>query len=111
MIKLMRKFIQVPMEIQEDVISGKLIGNDLVVYNYLLTKGSHGKPFFFSNEKIGNDLGGMSYGKISASLGRLSKAQHIKRKKTCNKTSTQLLTFITNSKLIKIRGKLYENIS
>ena len=45
---MMKKFTQIPNVIQEDVISGKLIGNDLVVYSYLVSKASHGKPIFFS---------------------------------------------------------------
>ena len=47
----MRKFIQIPMVIHQDVVKGKLIGNDLVVYNYLATKAGHGKPIFLTNEK------------------------------------------------------------
>ena len=90
----MTKFIQLPIQIQQDVIEGKLIGNDLVVFNYLLTKGGHGKPIYFSNNKIAEDLGGMSYGKISASLNRLCRAKHISRKKTFNKTSTTVLTYV-----------------
>ena len=108
--KTMRKFIQTPMVIQDDVLMGRLIGNDLVVYNYLAIKGAHGKPFFFSNQRIGDDLGGMSYGKVSASLNRLARARHIKRVKTCNKTSTQLLTFVSPDKKLKVRGADYENI-
>lgn len=100
----MKKFIQVPIEIQNDVIEGKLIGNDLLVYNYLVIKAGHGKPIYYSNERIGKDLGGMSYGKISASLNRLMKANHIKRRKTCNKTETQLKTLIRDSSNIIIRG-------
>jgi|GEM_PF-6369384 len=102
---MMKTFMQIPLVIQEDVVSGKLIGNDLVVYNYLVCKASHGKPIFFSNERIGSDLGGMSYGKISASLGRLSRAKHIRRKKTCNKTLTQLTTVILGDKNSLIRGQ------
>jgi hypothetical protein len=101
----MKKFIQVPVEIQNDVIDGKLIGNDLLIYNYLVIKAGHGKPIYYSNEKIGEDLGGMSYGKISASLNRLMKAKHIKRRKTCNKTETQLRTVIRDSNNILIRGQ------
>ena len=100
----MRKFIQIPTAIQQDVIEGKLIGNDLVVYNYLLSKAGHGKPIFFSNNKIAEELGGMSYGKISASMNRLSKLKHIKRKKTCNKMSTQLNTFVFNGNVL-VKGK------
>ncbi len=107
---MMRKFIQTPMAIQDDVLMGRLIGNDLVVYNYLAIKGAHGKPFFFSNQRMGDDLGGMSYGKVSASLNRLARARHIKRVKTCNKTSTQLLTFVGADKKMKVRGINYENI-
>ena len=51
---MMRKFIQTPMAIQDDVLMGRLIGNDLVVYNYLAIKGAHGKPFFFSNQRMGD---------------------------------------------------------
>ena len=101
---MMKKFTQIPLAIQQDIISGKLIGNDLVVYNYLVSKASHGKPIFFSNNRIGKDLGGMSYGKISASLGRLSQAKHIKRKKTCNKTLTQLTTLVIDQENMLIRG-------
>tara|TARA_Y100000592_G_C5313776_1_gene241462 strand:+ start:248 stop:592 length:345 start_codon:yes stop_codon:yes gene_type:complete len=100
----MRKFTQIPTEVYQDVLNGNLIGNDLVVYNYLALKAGHGKPIFFSNERICNDLGGMSYGKISASLGRLRKAKHILRKKTQNKTLTQLKTLVINGKSI-IRGE------
>lgn len=100
----MRKFIQIPMEVQQDVIKGELIGNDLVVYNYLLEKGGHGKPIFFSNDRIAEDLGGMSYGKISASMGRLSKRKHILRKKTSNKMQTQLNTFVINGNVL-VRGR------
>ena len=101
----MKKFIQIPIEIQNDVIIGKLIGNDLLVYNYLVIKAGHGKPIYYSNQKMGEDLGGMSYGKISASLNRLLKAKHIKRRKTCNKTETQLNTVIRDSSFIMIRGE------
>jgi hypothetical protein len=102
----MQKFIQVPVSVQEDVLSGKLIGNDLVLYNYLLLKAGHGKPIYFSNKKIASDLGGISNGKVSASLGRLSRAKHIKRKKTANKTLTQLATLVLDSDHIYIKGKL-----
>ena len=102
----MQKFIQVPTVIQEDVLSGKLIGNDLVVYNYLLSKAGHGKPIYFSNNRIAEDLGGISNGKVSASLGRLRRAKHIKRKKTSNKTLTQLTTLVLDSENIYIKGKL-----
>jgi|TARA_B100001765_G_scaffold190164_1_gene136803 hypothetical protein len=102
----MQKFVQVPTIIQEDVLSGKLIGNDLVLYNYLLSKAGHGKPIYFSNKRIADDLGGISNGKVSASLGRLSKAKHIKRKKTANKTLTQLTTLVLDSENIYIKGKL-----
>lgn len=101
----MRKFIQIPMVIQEDVIRGRLIGNDLVVYSYLLTKGGHGKPIFFSNNKIAEDLGGMSYGKISASMKRLSENNHIKRRKTANKMLTQLKTFVIEGKVL-VNGRV-----
>lgn len=101
----MRKFTQIPSAIQEDVISGKLIGNDLVVYNYLVTKASHGRSIFFTNERIGKDLGGMSYGKISASLSRLKKAQHISRFKTCNRTATKLETAVLDGGKLIVRGE------
>ena len=101
----MRKFTQIPSAIQEDVIDGKLIGNDLVVYNYLVTKASHGKNIFFTNERIGKDLGGMSYGKISASLSRLKKAQHISIFKTCNRTATKLETVVLDGGKLIVRGK------
>lgn len=103
----MNKFTQIPEVIQEDIISGKLIGNDLVVYNYLISKASHGKPIFFTNEKIGKDLGGMSYGKISSSMSRLKKANHISRFKTYNKTGTKLNTMILKGGKSLIRGVPY----
>jgi hypothetical protein len=101
----MSKFIQIPLAIQEDIISGKLIGNDLVVYSYLVTKASHGKSIYFTNERIGKDLGGMSYGKISASLSRLKEAKHIMRRKTCNRTATTLTTAVLDGGKMLIRGK------
>jgi hypothetical protein len=101
----MKTFTQIPNEIQEDIISGKLIGNDLVVYNYLALKASHGKPIYFTNEKIGRDLGGMSYGKISASLSRLQKARHIARRKTCNNTETILKTVVLKGGKVLIKGE------
>lgn len=101
----MKKFIQIPVAVQQDVIEGNLIGNDLVVYNYLLSKAGHGKPIFFSNERIAKDLGGMSYGKISASLGRLYRAKHIKRRKTCNKMLTQLNTIVLGG-AVMVRGEI-----
>ena len=101
----MKKFTQIPNEIQKDIIDGKLIGNDLVIYNYLVSKAAHGKPVFFTNEKIGNDLGGMSYGKISASLSRLKKAQHISRFKTCNRTATKLETAVLDGGKLIVRGE------
>ena len=104
LLNMMKKFTQIPVVVQEDIINGNLIGNDLVVYNYLVSKASHGKPIFFSNERIGLDLGGMSYGKISGSLNRLAKAKHIKRKKTCNKTLTQLTTVVLGGDNVIIRG-------
>ena len=102
----MQKFIQVPIAVQEDVLSGKLIGNDLVLYNYLLAKAGHGKPIYFSNKKISEDLGGISNGKVSASLGRLARAKHILRKKTANKTLTQLTTGVLDKDNIYVKGKL-----
>ena len=101
----MREFIQIPSAIQEDVIDGKLIGNDLVVYSYLVSKASHGRTIFFTNERIGKDLGGMSYGKISASLCRLKNAKHISRYKTCNRTATKLETAVLDGGKLIIRGK------
>lgn len=101
----MKKFIQIPNIIQQDIISGKLIGNDLVVYHYLVDKAGHGKPIYFSNNKIASELGGMSYGKISASLNRLQKANHIKRTKTARNTATQLKTVVIDSNNILIRGR------
>tara|TARA_B110000444_G_scaffold260885_1_gene309729 strand:+ start:710 stop:1021 length:312 start_codon:yes stop_codon:yes gene_type:complete len=101
----MKKFIQIPTVIQEDVINGKLIGNDLVLYNYLVIKAGHGKPIYFSNERMGLDLGGMSYGKISGSLNRLLRAKHIKRKRTPNRTATQLNTIVKDGRNILIRGE------
>jgi len=101
----MRKFIQIPSAIQEDVIDGKLIGNDLVVYSYLVSKASHGRTIFFTNERIGKDLGGMSYGKISASLCRLKNAKHISRYKTCNRTATKLETAVLDGGKLIIRGE------
>jgi hypothetical protein len=106
----MKKFIQIPLAIQEDIISGNLIGNDLVVYSYLVDKAGHGKPIYFSNNKIAGELGGMSYGKISASLNRLHKAKHILRKKTAGNTMTQLKTVVVNSKNILIKGRQHEDI-
>jgi hypothetical protein len=102
----MKKFTQIPIVIYEDIVRGDLIGNDLVVYNYLVTKASHGKPIFFSNKQIGNELGGMSYGKISASLNRLVKAGHVSRRKTCNKCMTQLKTLVTKNREVMIKGVL-----
>jgi hypothetical protein len=99
-----KKFSQIPTVIHEDIIHGKLIGNDLLVYNYLAIRGSHGKPFFLSNKEIGLDLGGMSYGKISASLNRLSSNGHISRKKTCNKTQTTLKTLVMSPGGLFIKG-------
>jgi hypothetical protein len=104
----MKKFIQMPLVIQDDVVEGKLIGNDLLIYSYLLTKASHGEPIFFSNKKIGDDLGGMSHGKVSASLSRLSSAGHIRRFRTCNKTGTQLKTMVQNKGNMIIRGKILD---
>lgn len=106
----MKKFIQIPLAIQEDIILGNLIGNDLVVYSYLVDKAGHGKPIYFSNNKIAGELGGMSYGKISASLNRLHKAKHILRKKTAGNTMTQLKTVVINSKNILIKGRQHEDI-
>ena len=88
-----------------DIIKGDLISNDLVVYNYLVSKGAHGKAIYLSNKKIGEDLGGMSYGKISASLSRLSKAGHIHRTKTSNNTATTLKTLVLSKGELMIRGK------
>lgn len=102
----MSKFIQIPLAVQEDIINGKLIGNDLVVYSYLVTKASHGKSIYFTNERIGKDLGGMSYGKISASLTRLKDAEHIMRRKTSNRTATRLTTAVLDGGKVLIRGKL-----
>lgn len=101
----MKKFIQIPNVIQEDVISGKLIGNDLLVYSYLVNKAGHGKPIYFSNNKIAGELGGMSYGKISASLNRLQRANHIKRTKTSHNTATQLKTVVIDANNILIKGR------
>ena len=100
----MKKFLQIPTVVQEDVISGRLIGNDLVVYNYLVMKAGHGKCIFFSNERIGKDLGGMSYGKISASLSRLAKQKHILRRKTANKTATKLNTIVLEKGGLLVKG-------
>lgn len=97
-----------PLVIQSDVIKGKLIGNDLLIYSYLLTKAGHGEPIFFSNKKIGDDLGGMSHGKVSASLSRLSSAGHIRRFRTCNKTGTQLKTIVKEKGNVIVRGKILD---
>ena len=101
----MRKFTQVPNRILKDVLDGELIGNDLVVYIHLLNKAGHGKPIYLTNEKIGKDLGGMSVGKISASLNRLSRTGHIKRRKTSTRTETTLKTFVQSSKRMYVKGK------
>ena len=66
---MMKKFTQIPLAVQQDIINGKLIGNDLVVYNYLV-----------------------------------SKAQHIVRKKTCNKTLTQLKTLVLDHNTMLVKG-------
>ena len=101
----MKKFVQIPNIIQEDIISGKLIGNDLVIYHYLVDKAGHGKPIYFSNNKMASELGGMSYGKISASLNRLQKANHIKRTKTAHNTATQLKTVVIDANNILVKGR------
>jgi hypothetical protein len=51
-------------------------------------------------------LGGISNGKVSASLGRLARAKHILRKKTANKTLTQLTTVVLDKDNIYVKGKL-----
>lgn len=102
---VLNKFTQIPFEIHLDIIKGKLISNDLLVYNYLVSKGSHGKAIYLSNKKIGQDLGGMSYGKISASLSRLNKSGHIQRIKTSNNTATVLKTLVLPKGELMIRGK------
>ena len=104
MIGFMKKFTQIPNSIQQDIIDGKLIGNDLVVYNYLVSKAAHGRPIFFTNERIGKDLGGMSYGKISASISRLKKAKHISRFKTYNRTGTTLETVVLQGGKVITKG-------
>jgi len=47
----------------------------------------------------------MSYGKISASMKRLSKNNHIKRRKTANKMLTQLKTFVIEGKVL-VNGRV-----
>jgi hypothetical protein len=101
----MKKFTQIPNAIQEDIVNGKLIGNDLVVYNYLVSKAAHGRPIFYTNERMGRELGGMSYGKISASLSRLKKANHISRFKTYNRTATKLETAVLQGGKMIVRGE------
>lgn len=105
-LEILNKFTQIPFEVHLDIIKGKLISNDLVVYNYLVSKGAHGKAIYLSNKKMGGDLGGMSYGKISASLSRLNRAGHIERTKTSNNTATILKTLVLAKGELMIRGKI-----
>ncbi len=107
-----QKFITIPVSIMDDVISGKLISTDVMIYMFLSSKCSHGKRVFMSRKKMRDGLGGVSVSRLSASLGRLSSAGHLEREKLNGITSTRLLTFVKDRYNIYTKGKnIYENIS
>ena len=99
-----QKFISIPSAIYADLISGKMIASDLMVYMYLCSKGAHGKPIYISRQKMINDLGDISLSRLNSSLKRLIDAEHITRRRLNGATSTRLLTFVKDRNNILVKG-------
>jgi len=99
-----QKFLAIPSEIFDDIVSKKIINSDLTLYMYLCSKGAHGKPIYVSRSKICSELGGVSPSRVSGGLRRLAKSGHIKRTKLNGITSTSLLTFVKDKNHIFIKG-------
>jgi hypothetical protein len=99
-----QKFIAIPSAIYSDLISGKMIASDLMIYMYLCSKAAHGKPIFTPRSRMISDLGDISLSRLNSSLKRLTKSGHIRRKKLNGVTSTKLLTFVKDKNNILIKG-------
>ncbi len=106
LILMRQKFIAIPREVFQDVISKRIIPTDIMVYMYLCSKCAHGKPVYIDRNRIRKDLGGVSLSKVSDSLKRLKSAGHIERRKLNGPTSTELLTFVKDKNNIFIKGIL-----
>ena len=106
-----QKFLSIPRQIMEDLVSGELISTDVMVYMFLCSKCSHGKRVFLSRKAMLKNLGSMSLSRLSSSLSRLVDAGHLERRRLNGTTSTRLLTFVKDRSNIYIRGKnINENI-
>jgi hypothetical protein len=103
-ISMKQKFIAIPSAIYSDLISGKMIASDLMIYMYLCSKAAHGKPIFTPRSRMISDLGDISLSRLNSSLKRLTKSGHIRRKKLNGVTSTKLLTFVKDKNNILIKG-------
>ncbi len=101
-----QKFISIPSAIYSDLISGKMIASDLMIYMYLCSKAAHGKPIFTPRSKMISDLGHISLSRLNSSLKRLIDSGHIKRRKLNGVTSTRLLTFVKDKNNILIKGDM-----
>lgn len=103
-----QKFISIPSAVYRDLVSGSMIASDLMVYMYLASKASHGKPIYTNRDSMVKDLGGISLSRLNSSFGRLSECGHIRRKKLNGTTSTQLLTFVRDRNNISVKGLVQE---
>tara|TARA_Y100000004_G_C8950602_1_gene428299 strand:- start:1536 stop:1865 length:330 start_codon:yes stop_codon:yes gene_type:complete len=108
LIKMKQKFISIPRELLEDLISGKLISIDICVYMYLCSKCSHGHRVFITRNEMLKSLTNMSLSRLSSSLSRLVEAGHLERKKLNGVTSTRLLTFVKDRHNIFIKGSVFK---
>ncbi|NDG52462.1 MAG: hypothetical protein EBY39_05490 [Flavobacteriia bacterium] len=92
------KFVQVPMEIIDDIENGKLIGNDVFTYIYLVnqTKIAGGKFLLKTENEIASELiinnKKSSTSRITKSLKRLKDAGHIIREYSSRSSKTIIKT-------------------
>jgi len=100
-----QKFITIPREIYLDVVSKRIIPTDILVYMYLCSKGSHGRPIYLNRLRMCKDLGGISLSKLADSLKRLIGSGHLQRSNLNGATSTELLTFVKDRNNIYIKGE------
>lgn len=103
-----QKFISIPSAVYKDLVRGRMIASDLMVYMYLCSKAAHGKPIYTNREIMIEDMGGISLSRLTASFKRLSSCGHIKRKRLNGTTSTQLLTYVKDKNNISIKGDLQQ---
>ena len=106
-----QKFITIPREIYLDVVEKRIIPTDILVYMYLCSKGSHGKPIYLNRLRMCKDLGGISLSKLADSLKRLIGSGHLERSKLNGSTSTALLTFVKDRNNIYIKGERFASES